>query len=129
MKPLLLTIALLFSTPLLTGCAVNSVKILKPEKPQYVSIKNTVFFRDYLAITPQQKFQLIETDNKKSFVLNLDGKLNYEVDENLCLNGGQIAINPPPFPTEYWDLGSKTGPDKRIMKLFGEIPCFSIVDD
>ncbi|ERL46938.1 Twin-arginine translocation pathway signal protein [Candidatus Micropelagos thuwalensis] len=129
MKQLLLIIALLITSGITASCTYGlsfNEEVLKPEKPTYVSIKETVFFRKYLAITPEQKFQLIKTKSNKTFVAKLDGQLNYGVNENLCLDGSHLSIGPP-F-NEYHSIKDSEYAEKRIQKLFGIIPCFSIVE-
>ena len=87
MKPLLLIIVLLTTSGITASCTYKArfAEVIKPDEPVYVSIKETVFLQEYLAITPDQKFQLIKTKNNKTFVAKLDGKFNYGVNENLCM--------------------------------------------
>ena len=99
MKPILLTIALFFSTPILTGCAGVSFfeEIIKTENPKYVAITETVYFKGVLPITPEQRFVLIETKSGKKFVAGLVNQIghvsNWGLGDDMCLNASHLALS------------------------------------
>ena len=129
-KTFTLTIALLFSTAITSSCTykMRFAEVIKPDEPVYLSVKETVYYRDYLAITPNQKYQLVKTKNNKTFVANLDGRANihFGIDESLCLDGSHLLVGN--LSTEIHSIENKEAAEKAVIKLFGKIPCFSIVE-